>query len=660
MWDYIEENRAVLQKWIWKHCPFCSSKIQPTIPTWKSGGYQEEIGLKCPECGKSIKFITDWSPIVDFPLVNEIPEMIQDVVCPYFSIQKREDDVFLLRCCSRSIRECFGRKSEDCYSYHYTKLKEYFESGDYEKASIEADATIKLWKKEHPEMALSLGTYELIEIKYKALGKTDWSRWVNKQIAEAEKSQDFGSAAWIAWIVAESFEQPDFWRRSSQLFNNYVDKLKTNLRNDGYWERKNKEKEIAHAEAVSLEALSEVDEIHKAELLRLAGDKWLELYKLSGDPFSHPNFIWAAYHFRTLALAEPKAASEYYMKAAEFLLSKLDELQYPKEKLYYGGHGKFFLCLHYLSRANFIDDEVEKISLLEKSVEVLDEAISVHQKIGLDTANARALLSFVKSIICVEKFSQDETNFELINEATKHLEAAKTHRLSHKNVEIVDALIGSYKEALSAVKKPKQAIWLIAQARKKLYAFIQLLPNLSIGHTPMPNLLDSQKYYLSLYLDTIAKNVTSFAGKALSFNNICSSLEEFRVLVEKQMYPAFEVTEKPREETGRSLVQALFCGSFPQANIQFREVPVAEGKSDNMLIVSNEKYPFEVKIWRGDKYHLKGLEQIKYYMNYENVQFGFYLIFDPRFDEYKSGGEIIEYGSKRIYQIFIHIKPRRP
>ena len=117
---------------------------------------------------------------------------------------------------------------------------------------------------------------------------------------------------------------------------------------------------------------------------------------------------------------------------------------------------------------------------------------------------------------------------------------------------------------------------------------------------------------------------------------------------------------EPQEETGRCLVQALFCTSFPDKSHQFREVPVAEGRSDNMLVVGNEKYPFEVKIWRGEEYYKKGLEQIQYYIDKENVAFGFYIIFDPRIEKYRSDAEILTYGFKKIYQIFVHISNKKP
>ena len=410
---------------------------------------------------------------------------------------------------------------------------------------------------------------------------------------------------------------------------------------------------------MSLEALSEIENGKKSELLKLAGDKWLELYKLSADPFSHPNLLYYAFHLRNHALAEPTEAPDLYGKAYEFLMSQLDRVEYPRERLYFEGHGKYFLALHYLSKTNYIDDEDERISLLEKCIDVLTKSIGLHKTIGLNVTYANVMVNCIKSILCVEKFKKNE-KYDLIDEAAKYLDSVKTYDIPRKIIEVIDALIGSFKEAFSAVENPERALLLMARARGKLNEFVELLQSLRLRDIPIPKMLEANKDYLSLYLDTINRNVTSFAGKELSFNNIKTSLDEFKALTERQLYRAFKITENPSEEIGRSLVQAHFGGAFPQRKLQFREVEVAEGKSDNLLIVDKEKYPFEVKIWRGQQYYQKGLGQIKYYIDHENVSYGFYIIFDPRVRDYKSGVEVIEYDSKKIYQMFIHISPNRP
>jgi len=204
-------------------------------------------------------------------------------------------------------------------------------------------------------------------------------------------------------------------------------------------------------------------------------------------------------------------------------------------------------------------------------------------------------MNCVESILCVEKFKKDQKN-ELIDEAAKHLCTAKTYDLPHKMIETIDALIGSYREAFSAVENPEQALLLMTRSKGKLNEFVRLLPSLSIRDIPILKVLEANRDYLRLYLDTINRNVTSFAGRRISFNNITTVLDQFRELTERQLYRAFKITEYPNEEIGRSLTQAHLAGSFTQRKFQFREVEVAEGKSDNLLIINAISFS---KIFRG-------------------------------------------------------------
>ena len=340
-------------------------------------------------------------------------------------------------------------------------------------------------------------------------------------------------------------------------------------------------------------------------------------------------------------------------------MSQLDKLKYDREVLYYEGHAKYFLGLHYLTRTSHVEDEDIRTSLLRKSIDALTECIELHKKIRLDSVRTRILLNCIKAVLCIENFKKIQ-NFDLVKEAKKYLDDSKTYDVPHAIIEPVDALIGSLQRALSAVENPKQAISLMAMARGKQKELIRLLPAMDRRYVPISKMLEETASYLDVYLGTIQRNVTSFAGKEVSIQNIKVSLDEFKNLIERELYRAFKVTKTPNEEIGRSLIQAHLSGAFKQRKFQFREVEVAEGKSDVLLIIDEEKYPFEVKIWRGKEYYEKGLRQIKYYMSNENVQFGFYVVFDPRIRDYRSGSGEIRFNSRRIYQLFIHINPSSP
>ena len=657
VFEEFKKMREDLQRWIWKRCPFCGSEKQPSRVQAGGGGYQDHIVLKCPNCDNSLKFITDWSPILDVAIVNEIPEMTQGEYCPYLSIQKKKDHI-LLRCCTYSPRDCFGRSFIECYVYHKTKMDELVDAEDYPNAAIEAGKTIELFKKEHPQVVPYLGTSQLIDIKRRILDSFEWYKWIDDWINELEAAENFGNAASIAFSVAEISGEPKYWKQASEFYNNYGDKLRIALEKETWsYKKQRKNREIVRAEIMSIEALSEIEVDRRSELLKLAGDKWLNLFDQSADPFSHKEFLYYVYHINNYALAEPKEAFILYKKAHDFLVSQLDKLEYSSERTYYQGHAKYYLGLHYLTNTNNISDPDERICLLKKAIFILNEAIELHNKIGLNSAHVNILINVIKSVLCLEKFKKEE-NYDLINEAEKHLDNAKHFGFPHNMIKATDALIGTYKEAFSAVENPEKALLLMTTAKTKLSELIELLPNIRIKDMPIHKMLKSNIDYLKMYLDIIQRNITSFAGRRINFNNIIVVLNIFRELTESQLYQAFIKT--PYEDTGRCLVQALLAGAFSQRKFQFREVMVAKGKSDNLLIMSMEKYPFEIKIWDGKKYYEKGLGQIKYYMNYENVPYGFYIIFDPRVKKYKSGGEDIKFDSKRIYQLFIHINPKKP
>jgi hypothetical protein len=657
MFEEFEEMETTIRSWAWECCPFCSSNAKPKTPHAQLGGYQKEIVLQCPDCNKSIKFTTDWSPTVTETLVSEFSKETVRKLCPYLSIQKTGDNEYLLRCCAQVRDECLGKDPDNCDCYHYTKLKEYLQTSDLGRATVEAETAIKLFKQKHPDWAPPNGMNDLIEIKRKTLGVA-WVQWVNCQISDAERDGDFRLAAWIAFTMAETYGKPEFWQISSDLFNKLVAKLKLDLKKGGFWEQEKLNKEIMYAEIMGLEALSEVSTSpKKAALLIEAGDKRHQLFKNSFGHYSTPEFLLEARCFVDYALAEPEKAPDYYKKASDFLLSILSKLEYERQKIYYEGHAKFFLGLYYLSLANLTPEE--RITLLEKSVEAFDEAIDTSKRIHMEANGVIVIADCVRAVIQVEKFTKTQ-DFKYIEMATNCLEQAKKISPPQDSiVRIIDSLLGIYKQVLSAVEKPHEAIYLVSQARRRLEDFSKLIPMLELRNTPIPNILDSQHYYLKEFVDVIAKNAPCYAGKSLTFNNISASLHSFKDLVEGQLYDAFKVTPEPREEIGRSLIQALFCSSFPNKNLQFREVPVAEGRSDNMLIVGMEKYPFEVKIWHGQEYYKKGLDQIKYYIDKENVGFGFYIIFDPRIEQYRSDEEVLSYGDKKIYQIFIHINNKK-
>ena len=61
----------------------------------------------------------------------------------------------------------------------------------------------------------------------------------------------------------------------------------------------------------------------------------------------------------------------------------------------------------------------------------------------------------------------------------------------------------------------------------------------------------------------------------------------------------------------------------------FKEVQTSEEKRlDVVVVFRDEKFVVELKVWRGEQYHLKGIRQLKEYMQRESVDKGYMLIMD--------------------------------
>ena len=67
---------------------------------------------------------------------------------------------------------------------------------------------------------------------------------------------------------------------------------------------------------------------------------------------------------------------------------------------------------------------------------------------------------------------------------------------------------------------------------------------------------------------------------------------------------------------------------------------------------NNNKYIIELKIWRGEKYHQRGLQQLADYLDINEQNKGYLLIFNFNKDkEYKK--EVINNDGKEIIAVFV-------
>ena len=109
------------------------------------------------------------------------------------------------------------------------------------------------------------------------------------------------------------------------------------------------------------------------------------------------------------------------------------------------------------------------------------------------------------------------------------------------------------------------------------------------------------------------------------------------------------------ERNGKLLFLAFLNPVINGRGFDFKEVEVSEEKRlDVVIIFGNRKYIIELKIWRGESYHRKGLEQLTDYLERQHMQQGYLLIYDLRKESGRQGEiEKIEENGKEIWVCWI-------
>ena len=107
------------------------------------------------------------------------------------------------------------------------------------------------------------------------------------------------------------------------------------------------------------------------------------------------------------------------------------------------------------------------------------------------------------------------------------------------------------------------------------------------------------------------------------------------------------------EREGRLIFLAFMKPIINGVGFDFKEVQISEEKRLDVVIVYNtNKYIIELKIWRGEKYHQRGLKQLANYLDINEQEKGYLLIFNFNNDkEYKEEKLIVE--EKEIFEVFV-------
>ena len=168
------------------------------------------------------------------------------------------------------------------------------------------------------------------------------------------------------------------------------------------------------------------------------------------------------------------------------------------------------------------------------------------------------------------------------------------------------------------------------------------------------NRLLEQRLYNYFITKLKIKNVAGYniksdfiEGNGLNIEKILLRFQQFM----KEQYSPMD--SKFIEREGRLLFLSFMKPIVNGVGFDFKEVQISEEKRLDVVIVYNtNKYIIELKIWHGEKYHQRGLKQLRDYLDINEQDKGYLLIFNFNKDkEYKK--EIINNDGKEIIAVFV-------
>jgi hypothetical protein len=181
------------------------------------------------------------------------------------------------------------------------------------------------------------------------------------------------------------------------------------------------------------------------------------------------------------------------------------------------------------------------------------------------------------------------------------------------------------------------------------------------GNLKVHNRIYEQRIYD--YLSSLIEVSTdlSFYNEKSKFINSDGTLDIRKVLIKFQEFMKHEYSEKREafyEADGRLIFLAFLSPIINGVGFAFKEVQGGEEKRFDIVITYEKKvYILELKIWHGEEYNNKGLQQLGEYLEQYGLQEGYLLIFDFRKKESLSGtvndkNVIVGNKNKKILEVY--------
>ena len=159
------------------------------------------------------------------------------------------------------------------------------------------------------------------------------------------------------------------------------------------------------------------------------------------------------------------------------------------------------------------------------------------------------------------------------------------------------------------------------------------------------------------YFSSLLENNDTMKKYNFKSDFICGNgLNVEKILLRFQKFMKEEYSSKNEnflETHGRMLFLAFLTPIINGVGFAFKEVQISEEKRLDVVITYNSnKYIIELKIWHGEEYHEKGLNQLVDYLNINEENKGYLLIFNfNKNKEYKK--EKIVLDNKDILAVYV-------
>ena len=156
-------------------------------------------------------------------------------------------------------------------------------------------------------------------------------------------------------------------------------------------------------------------------------------------------------------------------------------------------------------------------------------------------------------------------------------------------------------------------------------------------------------------IEDVGRKMTDYTAMGL-YENEDGSLDIYSALLKYQEYMKSVYGKFDKdfiERQGRLLLLAFFKPVINGRGFYFVESHTGfDQRQDVVITYGDKKYIIELKIWRGEEYHKKGLGQLKNYLDLENADEGYLVVYDKREEkEYKS--EWIDLENRKVFGVWV-------